>query len=220
MGFWIVKSEQKIGFAKLLRTNYPTNQIELIQILINAGISTKMIIKDLSGEIMFILQILWDKDISQQDLRTGVRMILAKLKINQKIELAVMSIYKERLNSYEKINQAVDIIEADEQILQDKISKWRLIKSYNDNNRNIWQKYDKINPMYLITTDKYQPYNIIREFGNNTKLEKTIEITIWSPKDVTNNIKSLNFERFPNDCKINRGKFKIFGKYLKYLKNY
>jgi hypothetical protein len=209
LGFWIIKSESKLGFSKLLRSNYPTNQIELIQILINGGVPTKLIIKDLSGDTLHMLQILWDKDIIQKDLRLGIRIILAKLKIPSKIELAVMSIYENKLNSYEKINRAVDIIEPDEQILQDKITKWRLIKSFNDNNQNIWQKYDKIDPKYLITTDKYQPYNVIREFGQNSKQEKTIEVTIWTPKDVSENIENLNFERFPNDIKLNKGKIKL-----------
>ena len=206
MGFWAIRSDEKVGFSKLLRQNYPTNQIDTLQILINGGVATSLVIKDISGEIWFTLQILWEKEIAQKDLRFAIRTILSKLEIGIKIEMAIISIVKNIDNTAETKNFAMDIIEPDEQQLKDKIEKWRMVKKWNDSLENQWLKYGEINPKYLVTTDKFLPYNIIKEFGLNSTINKVIEVMIWTPQDITNNIENFQFERFPNDLKINKGK--------------
>jgi hypothetical protein len=78
LGLWAIQSDEKIGFSKILRQNYPTNQIDTLQILINGGIATNLTIKDISGEVLFKLQFIWEKDIAQKDLRFAIRSILSK----------------------------------------------------------------------------------------------------------------------------------------------
>ena len=206
LAFWAIHSDEKVGFSKLLRQNFPTNQVDTLQILINGGIATKLTIKDIHGEIIFNLQILWEKDITQKDLRFAIRSILAKLGINSKIEMAIISIIMKLKGETETKNHAMDIIEPDEQRIKDKMEKWRMVKNWNDSINNEWLKYGEINPKFLVTTDKFAPYNIIREFGSDTSITKSIEIMIWTPKDITDNIGNLTFDRFPNDLKINKGK--------------
>jgi hypothetical protein len=128
------------------------------------------------------------------------------MEIKEKIEMAVISIIKKPSSSADPKNFAMDIIEPDEQLLKDKIEKWRMVKKWNDSLENEWLKYGEINPKYLITTDKFMPYNIIREFGLDSTLTKTIEVMIWTPKDISSHIGEQKFERFPNDLKINKGK--------------
>ena len=114
-----------------MRSNFPTNQIELLQILSNGGIATKVIIKDLKNDILGVLQILWEKTISQQELRFGLRVILGKLDIETDIEMAVMSIHRENINSYETTNEAVDIVEPNCNLFQDKIKEWQMLQNWN-----------------------------------------------------------------------------------------
>ena len=91
MAFWAIRSDEKVGFSKLLRQNFPTNQVDTLQILINGGVATNLVIKDITGEIWFNLQILWEKNIAQKDLRFAIKSILAKLGIGSKIEMAIFS---------------------------------------------------------------------------------------------------------------------------------
>ena len=76
IAFWAIKSELNVGLEKILRKNYPTNQIEVLQILSNAGIPTKVIIRNLDNDIICRIQIIWQKDITQKDLRFGIQSIL------------------------------------------------------------------------------------------------------------------------------------------------
>ena len=174
--------------------------------LINGGTATKLVIKDITGEIWFNLQIIWDKYITQKDLRFAVRIILSKLGIGPKIELAIISIVKKSVGEVGSKNVAVDLIEPDEQIQKDKITKWKMIQQWNNSLENVWLKYEEIDPKFMSITEKHAPYNIINEFQKDNLFLKTIEIMIWEPKNVDLNIKDLSFERFPNDVRINKGK--------------
>ena len=205
LGFWAIRSDEKVGFSKLFRQNFPTNQIDTLQILINGGVATSLVIKDITGEIWFTLQILWEKEIAQKDLRFAIRSILSKLGIGIKIEMAIISIVKNINNTNETKNFAMDIFEPDEQQLKDKIEKWKMVKKWNDSLENQWLKYGEINPKYMVTTDRFLPYNIIKEFSQDSTMNKIIEVMIWTPKDITDNIDNFKFERFPNDLKINKG---------------
>ena len=167
-----------------------------------------LVIKDITGEVWFNLQLIWDKDIAQKDLRVALQIILGKLGIGTKIELAIISVLKKKLNSLDIKNYAMDILEPDEQLIKDKHMKWRMIKKWNDSQTNLWLRYGEIDPKYMVDTERYTPYNIIREFEKNHALEKTIEVMIWQPKDVTKNIDNFAFDRFPNDIKIYKGKNK------------
>ena len=207
MAIWALKSEQKIGFGKLLRTTYPTDQIELLQILSNGGIPTKLVIRDLKNEVICRLQILWGRHITQKELRYAIRVILGKLEIDMDIEMAVISIHREQRNAYNLINEAVDIVEPNEGLLKDKISKWQMIKNWNDKaDTNEWLKYDQIDPKCQTITSNWTPYNIVKEFDRNNELVKTIELTLWSQKDIDNNIDSITFERNNIDLKLYKGK--------------
>jgi hypothetical protein len=202
---WAIRSDEKVGFAKLLRKNFPTNQMDTLQMLINGGTATMLVIKDITGEVWFNLQIIWDKDIAQKDLRFALQVILGKLGIGIKIEMAVVSVLKKNRGNMDIKNYAMDILEPDEQILKDKHLKWRMIKAWNDKQTNLWLRYGEIEPKYLVSTDKYTPYNIVREFERNPSLEKTIEIMLWEPNDITKHIGEYEFDRFPNDVKIYKG---------------
>ena len=182
------------------------NQIDTLQILINGGIATTLVIKDITGEIISNLQIIWDKNITQKDMRFAIRIILSKLGFNNKIEMAVISIIKKKLGEIETKNYAVDIVEPDEQILKDRIQKWKMIQQWNNALENNWLKYGKLDPKCATVTEKYTPYNIITEFSKNPSIEKIIEVMIWEPKDINLHINDLVFERFPNDLTINKGK--------------
>ena len=119
--------------------------------------------------------------------------------------MAIISITKKLKGEIETKNHAMDIIEPDEQQIKDKIEKWRMVKMWNNSLNNEWLKFGEINPKYLVTTEKFTPYNIIREFGSDSTITKSIEVMIWTPKDVSDNIDNFKFDRFPNDLKINKG---------------
>lgn len=197
-----------MGLGKILRKNYPTNQIEALQILSNAGIPTKLLIRDLKNNVLCHLQLLWQKDISQKELRFGLKVILGKLNIQTDIEMAVLSIHKENKNIYGMQNEAVDILEPSDKILQDKLLKWKMIKKWNTKpTTNQWLKYDHIDPKCHSLTANWTPYNIIQEFDENNALVRTIEITMWTPKDIDMHIGKLDFGRNQTDVKIMQGKF-------------
>ena len=192
--------------GKILRKNYPTNQVEVLQILSNAGIPTKVVIRDLNNDVICRLQILWQKDLSQKDLRFGLQSILGKLEITTEIEMAVISIHRENRDVYGMLNEAVDIIEPNKKSLQETIIKWQMIKSWNQKDTtNQWLKYDRMDPKCQIKNANWSPYNIIQEFDDNNKLIRTIELTIWSPEDINNHIGDLQFTRKDRDVKIFQG---------------
>ena len=145
IGLWAIRSEEDVGLGKLLRKNYPVNQIDLLQILTNGGVATKMIFKSLDNNIIATIQVLWDKHITQKELRLGVRLILGKLSLELDIELAVMSIHKDTLDPNIFTNEAVDIIEPNDDLFQDKILKWQMIQNWNNHpDTNQWAKYDHL----------------------------------------------------------------------------
>ena len=208
MAIWAIKSELDMGFGKILRKTYPTDQIESLQILSNGGIPTKLIIRDLDNDVLCRLQILWGRHITQQELRYVIRIILGKLEINTDIEMAVISIHREKENAYNLINEAVDIVEASELTLKDKIAKWQVIQNWNNKpDTNQWLKYDQIDPKCQILSANWKPYNVIKEFDLNNNLVKTIELTIWSQKDVDKHIGDIAFDRSNIDLKIYQGNY-------------
>ena len=60
------------------------------------------------------------------------------------IEMAIISIYKKVIGSYETRNTAVDMIDANEDLINaEKIKKWSVVKKWNDDrNVNDWIKYN------------------------------------------------------------------------------
>jgi hypothetical protein len=204
---WAIRSEENVGFGKVLRENFPTDQIDLLQILSNGGVPTKVVIRDLDNNIINIIQILWDKTINQAELRQGLQILLGKLEIITDIELAVISIHREKSDSYDTTTEAVDILEANQHLFGDKLLKWQMIKKWNDNPAvNDWIKFDIIDPKCQKLTTKNGPYNIIQEFEDNDRSIKTIEILLWHQQDVDEHIGTLKFERRKIDLKIYRGK--------------
>ena len=104
-------------------------------------------------------------------------------------------------------NEAVDIIEPNEKVLKEKLVKWQMVKKWNEkSDTNQWLKYDHIDPKCQILTSNWMPYNVIKEFDRNNELIKTIEVTIWSQKDVDENIEDLEFGRKDIDAKIYQGR--------------
>jgi hypothetical protein len=203
---WAIKSEQNIGLGKLLRKNYPTNQIETLQILSNGGIPTKVVIRDLKNDIICKVQILWEKHISQKELRYGLKIILGKLNLNMDIEMAVISIHRENESAYGMRNEAVDILEPNEISLKDRIAKWQMIKKWNGKSTtNQWLKYEQIDPKCQSHTANWMPYNVVKEFDTNNELVRTIELTIWSQQDIDEHIGEITFNRTNIDVKIYQG---------------
>ena len=97
--------------------------------LSNGGVATILIVKSLDNDTIAKLQILWDKHIWQNELRFGIRVILGKLSLNLDIEMAVMSIHKDKQNENTTSNEAVDILEPNENLFQDKILKWQMLNN-------------------------------------------------------------------------------------------
>ena len=69
----------------MLRKNYPCDQLFLLQILANEGISTKVVFRELNGETKYNFQFLWDKNVSQINMRKAIRIVLGKLKLKMRI---------------------------------------------------------------------------------------------------------------------------------------
>ena len=100
VAFWIINSERKVGFGKLLRKLLPTNQLDMLQIMVNEGLATKLIIRSLDGEILYTLQILWDRNIKQNEMRRIIRIVIGKLDLQINAEMIVLSIYKSMTDTY------------------------------------------------------------------------------------------------------------------------
>ena len=91
VAFWIINSNRKVGFGKLLRKILPTNQIDTLQILVNDGMMTRVIIRNLEGDVLHNLQILWDRNVTQPDMRKAIRVILGNLKMKcEVVDLSVI----------------------------------------------------------------------------------------------------------------------------------
>ena len=197
-----------MGLGKILRKNYPTNQVEVLQILSNAGVPTKVTIRDLNNDVLAQLQILWQKDLTQKDLRYGLKFILGKLEIVTDIEMAVISIHREIRDVYGMINEAVDILEPNKRSLKETLSKWQMIKSWNlKDTTNQWLKYDRMDPKCQLLNSNWTPYNVIQEFNDNNNLIRTIELTIWNPEDIDKHIGDIKFDRKDRDIKIRQGNY-------------
>ena len=104
------------------------------------------------------------------------------------------------------INEAVDILEPNENILKDRISKWQMIRKWNEKSTtNQWLKYEQIDPKCQSYTANWMPYNIVKEFDTNNDLVKTIELTIWGQQDIDDHIDDIKFDRKDIDVKIYQG---------------
>jgi hypothetical protein len=210
VAFWIINSNKKVGFGKLLRKILPTNQIDILQIMVNDGFMTKLVLRNLEGDVHHNLQILWDRNVSQPDMRKSIRVILGHLNLKTEIEMAIISIYKKITGSYETRNCAVDMIDATEDLFNsEKILKWSIVKNWNDD-RNItdWVKYRDLSPECRKFDEDWRPYNILRELKITNNCEQVIEVTLWSPDNIT---------KYQKDVIINRnlGKFTIIEGKLK-----
>ena len=198
-----------MGFGKLLRKILPTNQIDTLQIFVNDGFMTNLVIRNLEGEKLHNLQILWHRNISQPDMRKTIRVILGHLKIPQDIEMAIISIYKKITGSYETRNCAVDMIDPAEDLFNtEKIIKWTIVKNWNED-RNItdWAKYSDLSPQCKKFDEDWRPYNILNELKITNNCESVIEVTLWSPEDITKYQKDSKINRNLGKLTITEGKF-------------
>ena len=201
-----MNTTETVGFGKLLRSNYPTDQLEMLQILINGGISSTVEVKNLEGDILTKITTLWDKNLSQKEMRYCLRLLLGNIIVETNVELAVISIRKPTAGLGEDRHIAVDIVEPEENGLEAKIHKWRMIKKYNDDqDTNEWNRYDDISPKCQSITANYEPYNIIHEFGINKFIPKTIELTLWSPSEISKYITTDVFHRTEENLSLNTG---------------
>ena len=124
--------------------------------------------------------------------------------------MAVISIHRENSNAYGMKNEAVDILEPNENLLKDRISKWQMVKKWNEKSTtNSWLKYDQIDPKCQSYTANWMPYNIINEFDEDTKIIRTIQLTLWNQQDIDEHIEEIVFNRSDIDCKIYQGKLNI-----------
>ena len=81
-----------------------------------------------------------------------------------------------------------------------------MVRSWNEKSTtNQWLKYDHLDPKCQSLTANWTPYNIIREFDDNNKLVRTIEVTIWNPEDIDNHIGDIQFARKDRDIKLYQG---------------
>ena len=134
------------------------------------------------------------------------------------IEMAVISIHRENSNAYGMKNEAVDILEPNEKLLKDRISKWQMIRKWNEkSSTNPWLRYDHIDPKCQSYTANWMPYNIIKEFDDNNKIIRTIQVTIWNQQDIDENIENIKFNRADIDVKIYQGNFNLKTTYRKNL---
>ena len=215
VAFWIINSERKIGFGKLLQKLLPTNQIDMLQIMVNEGITTKLVIRNLEGDILYNLQILWDRNLEQTELRRAIRIIIGKLNLSIDIEMTVLSIYKKLKDTYDLRNIAVDIIDPAETMSNsEKIKKWSIIKNWNnDNTITKWIRYDDLTPKCKKFNEDWSPYNILKEFEldilrphiMDENSEPVIEVTIWTPNDINHYRKEIEIERDLGEFRIVKG---------------
>ena len=106
-------------------------------------------------------------------MRYGIRLILGNLVLETKVELTVMSIRTPQAGLGKDRHVAVDLVVPECKSLESKIFKWRMIKNYNDSDEiNVWNRYDDISPKCQSLTEKYEPYNIIREFEKTNSSQK------------------------------------------------
>ena len=165
-----------------------------------------MVVRDLTNDIICNIQVLWEKHLTQKELRYGLKIILGKLDLKMDIEMAVLSIHRENESAYGMKNEAVDILEPNEKSLQDRISKWQMIKKWNAKpTTNQWLRYEQIDPKCQSYTANWLPYNVVKEFDTNNQLIRTIELTIWSQQDIDEHIGENTFNRSDIDVKIYQG---------------
>ena len=154
LAFWAINSDRTLGLGKILRSNFPINQIDLLQIMANEGVATKVTFRNLEGEIKNEVQLIWAKNISQKDTKYALQVILGKLKHAEKYEMGVIAVLKEQsIRGGAKI-LPLDILEPSVATPEGKIMKWKTIRNWCDNpNTSEWAKYDAISPKHFRNTE-------------------------------------------------------------------
>ena len=208
MAFWIINSNRKVGLGKLLRKIIPTNQMDMLQIFVNDGCVTKIVIRKLEGDELYNLQILWDKNISQSDIHRTIRIIIEKLEIKSDIEMAVLSKQIKQLPTSDPKNTAIDIIDPQEALFNnEKIKKWSVIKNWNeDQNTSEWVKYKDLVPQCKKFDDDWRPLNILAGFDNENTAEQIIEVVLWTPENINKYQKDIELNRNLGNFKLKSGK--------------
>ena len=182
--FWLISGEPVIGLGKLLKQNAPTDPIFLLQILMNEGKIVKLVIKEKDGNILHNLQIIFDKNMTESNLRFTIKQIFGKLEINT-ANLSVLSIWKLQENQILQIpkltNVAMDIITHEDINIKQKITIWKIIKNWSDEKVITHYEFD---PKFQQYTDKLNPYNILHEIQKGKPENMVMEVTIWYQDDL------------------------------------
>ena len=219
IALWAINSERTTGLGKLLRTNFPINQIDLLQILANEGVSAKLSLKDIRGEILNELQLVWAKNITQKEMNYAIRVVLAHLKLKQKFELGVIAIQKEIIRHSGQRTLPLEILESNKSNPEEKVLKWKMITNWSENpNTSQWAKYDDISPKHFIPEEGKENYNVIGEFLKDSTTIRTIEVMLWTTQNVNEHIGEKSWNRGMSSLEINKGiktlKSKMFKNYL------
>jgi hypothetical protein len=192
--------------GKILRTNFPVNQIDLLQILANEGVSAKLTFKNLKGEVKNEIHLIWSKHISQKDTRYVIRVVLEKLKLREKFELGVLSILKDKFEGCTPKIYPFDIIEPVESTPEEKIKKWETIRRWSQNpETSEWAKYGEIPQKYFEHQEQMVSEDVIKEFRKDLHIERSLEVILWTTEDVNKFIGSEAWDRSSNNIAINKG---------------
>ena len=207
MAFWTIKAERTTGLGKILRTNFPVNQIDLLQILANEGVSAKLTFKNLKGEVKNEIHLIWANQISQKDTKYVIKVVLEKLKLREKFELGVLSILKDKFEGSTPKIYPVDLIEPIESTPEEKIKKWETIRRWSQNpETSEWAKYGEFPQEYFEHREKTVTYDVIREFRKDSSIVRSLEIILWTTEDINKFIGSEAWDRSNKNIAINKGK--------------
>ena len=207
MAFWTIKAERTTGLGKILRTNFPVNQIDLLQILANEGVSAKLTFKNLKGEVKNEIHLIWANQISQKDTKYVIKVVLEKLKLREKFELGVLSILKDKFEGSTPKIYPVDLIEPIESTPEEKIKKWETIRRWSQNpETSEWAKYGEFPQEYFEHREKTATYDVIREFRKDSSIVRSLEIILWTTEDINKFIGSEAWDRSNKNIAINKGK--------------
>jgi hypothetical protein len=138
----------------------------------------------------------------------AIKVVLAHLKLKQKFELGVISILKEIIiNTGNKI-LPLDMIEANPSTPGEKITKWEMIKKWNnDPSTSDWAKYDEISPKHFKPSEDKEIYNVIGEFRKDTTSPRLIEVMLWTSTDVNKFIGENTWRRGTSNLEVNKGNY-------------